>query len=219
MTLAWWRRFRRSRVCRQVATSTAARSAAETGARRVSVAARTRAAHDQAGRGDLAAGGSPLMVTLGAEELLQAVVGRRQVGDLQVVEQSGPIAPGDLEEALDRLAQPAAGVLALVPLLKQAGVARLDVLGGAPGRVLEDPRRGVDPAVGRANVRPQRAGLPQGLGEQGAQLPQLGRQAPPFSSIRPRLASILSRRSCSRSPAASSGGLPSSVSALRTAAQ
>ena len=76
------------------------------------------------------------MVTLGAEELLQAVVGRRQVGDLQVVEQSGPIAPGDLEEALDRLAQPAAGVLALVPLLKQAGVARLDVLGGRPAEFL-----------------------------------------------------------------------------------
>jgi hypothetical protein len=89
-----------------------------------------RAAHDQAGRGDLAAGGSPLMVTLGAEELLQAVVGRWQVGNLQVVEQSGPVAPGDLEEAIDRLAQPAAGVLALVPLLKQAGIARLDVLGG-----------------------------------------------------------------------------------------
>ena len=36
-----------------------------------------RAAHDQAGRGDLAAGGAPLMVALGPEELLQAVVGRR----------------------------------------------------------------------------------------------------------------------------------------------
>src|SRR4051794_5011329 len=126
MTLAWWRRFRRSRVCRQVATSTAARSAAETGARRVSVAARTEPRTTKLGE---ATGGSPLMVTLGAEELLQAVVGRWQVGNLQVVEQSGPVAPGDLEEAIDRLAQPAAGVLALVPLLKQAGVARLDVLG------------------------------------------------------------------------------------------
>src|SRR4051794_11178667 len=212
MTLAWWRRFRRSRVCRQVATSTAARSAAETGARRVSVAARTRTEPRTTRLGEIGAEGPQsscgrsLMVTLGAEELLQAVVGRWQVGNLPVGEQSGPVAPGDLEEAIDRPAQPAAGVLALVPLLKQAGVARLDVLGGAPGRVLEDPRRGVDPAVGRATVRPQRAGLPQALGEQGAQLPQLGRQAPPFSSIRPRLGSILSRRSCSRSPAASSGG-------------
>ena len=40
------------------------------------------AAHDQTGRGDLAAGGAPLMVALGAEELLQVVVGRRQAGNL-----------------------------------------------------------------------------------------------------------------------------------------
>src|SRR3954470_7822876 len=36
------------------------------------------AAHDQAWRGDFAAGGAPLMVALSAEELLQVVVGRRQ---------------------------------------------------------------------------------------------------------------------------------------------
>ena len=38
------------------------------------------AAHDQAWRGDFAAGGAPLMVALSAEELLQVVVGRRQAG-------------------------------------------------------------------------------------------------------------------------------------------
>src|SRR3954447_10578898 len=59
------------------------------------------AAHDQAGRGDFAAGGAPLMVALSAEELLQVVVGRRQAGNLQVVEQAGAVAVGDLEEAVD----------------------------------------------------------------------------------------------------------------------
>ena len=43
------------------------------------------AAHDQAWRGNLAAGGAPLMVALSAEELLQVVVGRRQAGNPQIV--------------------------------------------------------------------------------------------------------------------------------------
>jgi len=148
MTLAWWRCLRRSRVCRQVATSTAARSAAETGARRVSVAARIRTGPRTTRLGEATlAGGAPLMVALGPEELLQAVVGRWQAGNLQVVEQPRTVAPGDLEEALHRVAQAAAGGLALVPFLEQTGIAGLDVLGGAPGRVLQDTSRGMDPAV------------------------------------------------------------------------
>src|SRR3954462_15036624 len=87
------------------------------------------AAHDQAGRGDFAAGGAPLMVALGAEELLQVVVGRRQAGNLQVVEQAGAVAVGDLEEAVDGVAQGAAGIPAVAPSVEQAGVAGLDVIG------------------------------------------------------------------------------------------
>jgi len=177
------------------------------------------AAHDQTWRGDLAAGGAPLMVALGTEELLQVVVGRWQAGNLQVVEQAGAIAVGNLEEAVDGVTQSAAGISAVAPFLKQAGVAGFDVIGRAPGCVLEDPRRGMDPAEAPPDVRPQRPGSLQTLGEQGPQLAQLRWRTPPFSSIRPRLASIASKRSCSRSPAAFSGGRPSSVSALRTAAQ
>src|SRR3954451_14211795 len=155
------------------------------------------------------------MVALGAEELLQVVVGRRQVGNLQVVEQAGAVAVGDLEEAVDGIAQGAAGIPAVAPSVEQAGVAGLDVIGRAPGRVLQDAGRG--PAEAPPNVRPQRAGAPQALGEQGTQLLQFRWRAPPFSSMRPRLPSIASKRSCSRKPAASSR--PSSVRALRTAAQ
>src|SRR3954462_15442451 len=82
-----------------------------------------RAADDQARRGDLAAGGAPLMVALGPEELLQVVVGRRQAGNLQVLEQAGAVAVGDLEEAVNGLAQGAAGIPALAPSVEQAGVA------------------------------------------------------------------------------------------------
>src|SRR3954470_12434875 len=178
-----------------------------------------RAAHDQARRGDLAAGGAPLMVALGPGELLQVVVGRRQAGNLQVVEQAGAVAVGDLEEAVDGVAQAAAGIPAVAPSVEQAGVARLDVIGRAPDRVLQDAGRGMDPAEAPPDIWPQRAGPVQTLGEQGPKLLQLRWQISPFSSIRPRLASTASKRSCSRKPAASSGGRPSSVRALRTAAQ
>src|SRR3954468_1607816 len=177
------------------------------------------AAHDQAWRGDFAAGGAPLMVALGPEELLQVVVGRRQAGNLQVVEQAGAVAVGDLEEAVDGIAQGAAGIPAVAPSVEQAGIARLDVIGRTPGCVLQDAGRGMDPAEAPPDVRPQRAGPIQTLGEQGAKLLQLRWQISPFSSIRPRLASTASKRSCSHKPAASSGGRPSSVRALRTAAQ
>src|SRR3954471_18030941 len=69
------------------------------------------------------------MVALGPEELLQVVVGRRQAGNLQVVEQAGAVAVGDLEEAVDGLAQAAAGIPAVAPVVEQAGVAGLDVIG------------------------------------------------------------------------------------------
>src|SRR3954452_13188081 len=176
-------------------------------------------AHNQARRRDLASGGAPLMVALGTEELLQVVVGRRQAGDPQPVEQAGAVAPGHLEEVVDRAGQGAGRVAALPPRLEQAVEALLDLFGIPPGRVLQDAGAGVDPAKAPPNVRPQRPGALQALGKQGPQFLQLGWQAPPFCSTRPRLASMASRRSCSRSPAASSGGRPSSVRALRTAAQ
>jgi hypothetical protein len=69
------------------------------------------------------------MVALGTEELLQVVVGRWQAGNLQVVEQAGAIAVGDLEEAVDGVTQSAAGISAVAPFLKQAGVAGFDVIG------------------------------------------------------------------------------------------
>src|SRR5688572_28549425 len=69
------------------------------------------------------------MVALSAEELLQVVVGRRQAGNLQVVEQAGAVAVGDLEEAVNGIAQGAAGIPAVAPSVEQAGVAGLDVIG------------------------------------------------------------------------------------------
>jgi len=169
--------------------------------------------------GDFAARGAPLMVALSSEELLEIVVGRRQAGHPQAVEQARAVAVRDLEEAVDRVSQSAGLIAAGPPRLEQADIAGFDLIGGAPGRVLQDARGGVDPAEAAPDVGPQRAAAVQTFDEQGAQALQLRSRTPPFSSIRPRLASIASSRSCSRSPAASSGARPSSVRALRTAAQ
>src|SRR3954469_15548522 len=69
------------------------------------------------------------MVALSAEKLLQVVVGRRQAGNLQVMEQAGAVAVGDLEEPADGIAQAAPGIPAVAPVVEQAGVAGLDVIG------------------------------------------------------------------------------------------
>ena len=94
------------------------------------------------------------MVALSAEELLQVVVGRRQAGNLQVMEQAGAVAVGDLEEPVDGLVQGAAGIPAVAPVVEQAGVAGLDVIGRTPGCVLQDAGRGMDPAEAPPDVRP-----------------------------------------------------------------
>src|SRR4051812_49675343 len=68
------------------------------------------------------------MVALSAEELLQVVVGRRQPRNLQVVEQAGAVAVGDLEEAVDGIAQGAASIPAVAPVVEQAGITGLYVI-------------------------------------------------------------------------------------------
>src|SRR4051795_1914808 len=135
------------------------------------------------------------MVALSAEELLQVVVGRRQAGNLQVVEQAGAVAVGDLEEAVDGIAQGAAGIPAVAPSVEQAGVAGLDVIG-------RPCSSGSGPRPSGSSAGSQRAGPVQALGEQGPKLLQLRWQSSPFSSMRPRLASIASKRSCRRRPRA-----------------
>jgi hypothetical protein len=138
------------------------------------------------------------MVALGAEELLQVVVGRRQAGNPQILEQAGAVAVGDLEEAVDGVAQGAAGLPAVAPFREQAGVAGLDVIG-------RPCSSGSAPRPTGSSAGSQRPGPVQTLGEQGPQLLQLRWRTPPFCSIRPRLASIASSRSCRRRPRAADG--------------
>ena len=84
--------------------------------------------------------------------------------------------------------------------------------------VAEDVRRPMHPAVGPLDRRPEGGGALQAAADQPAQ-PRERRRVAPFSATRSRLSATASSRARSFSPEAASGGRPSSVMALRTAAQ
>ncbi len=100
----------------------------------------------------------------------------------------------------------------------EAVEAALDQGGGLASLVAENMRRPVHPAIDPLDVRPECGGALQAAADQLAQ-PRERRRTAPFSATRSRLSDTASSRALSRSPEAASGGRPSSVMALRTAAQ
>src|SRR5690349_241448 len=134
------------------------------------------------------------------------------------MEQPGLVAAGHLAEVLDSVRERPR--LAGVPVhgRDQPVEAALDKAGVLLAPVVQDVRGPVHPAVGARDVRPQRSRALQAAGDQLAQ-PRQPRGAAPFSATRSRLAATFSSRLLSVRPEAASGGRPSSVIALRTAAQ
>lgn len=160
------------------------------------------------------------MVALGAEQLLQGVVGARQVRHIGGVEQSWSIAVRDLAEVVEGGTKPFHPIPVALHRPQQSVEAPPDLgprlTGGVGqevgGRMHEDEalfhRR---PERGRAGERP----LDQVLEpRKRARALRLG---PPFERTRSRLLATFSSRSFKRRPAASSGARPSSVIALRIA--
>ena len=159
-----------------------------------------------------------LMMAVGAEELLQVVVGPRHLRVVVAVEQPRPEAAGNLEEVLEARAHRRAlgcGARQRAQQTREApthgALAPTPWMGQQVGHL-------VDPTIGGSNRRPQGFRRRQSPFQQGAQPGQLARKAP-FFAARSRLATTAFRRSCNFRPDADSGGRPSSVSALRTAAQ
>src|SRR3954447_24829402 len=119
---------------------------------------------------------------------------------------------------LDRLSQ-AAGLGAMPgDRGDQTVKAALDLGGILAGLVAQNVGRPMHPVIGARDVRPELGGTLQAAADQLAQ-PRERRRGPPFSVTRSRLSATASSRALSRSPEAASGGRPSSVMALRTAAQ
>ncbi len=177
-----------------------------------------RAAQHRRCRIGLPAGGPPLVAAIGPEQLLEIVVGARQIGDGITVEQTGAVAAGHFEEMVNRAGK-AAGLGAVAHHgAEQAIKTASHRFGWLAGSVAQDPGGLVDPGIDTAKVRPERLHTLEPTREQLAQLVQRTAQ-PPLAATRSRLAATASSRSWSFSPEAANGGRPSSVMALRTAAQ
>ena len=84
------------------------------------------------------------------------------------------------------------------------------------GLVITEMDDAMHPFVGNAHIGPQSRGVRQTPPQKSPQTDE-GFGEAPFFAPRSRLSAIAVKRSCSLSPAAPSGGRPSSVRALRTA--
>ncbi len=177
-----------------------------------------RSAQHHRRRGGLSPGGAPVVMAVRTEELLKTVVGARQIGDGIAVEQRRAVAARDLAEVCDGPGQPPGLALVADHGANQAVQAPAYGAGIEASLVAQDVRRLMDPAISNLHGRPERGRARQSSSDQVVQSPQLGIYRP-FFATRSRLAATAPRRSLSLSPEAASGGRPSSVRALRTAAQ
>lgn len=171
-------------------------------------------------RGGLAAGGASLVVALRAEQLLEVVVGPRQARHAVAVEQSGPVAAEHLGEVLNGRGQTAGAIAVPAHGRDQAIEPPADGCGSLATSIAQQPCRGVHPGVGAFHIRPERGRAFQAAADQPAKPRERGRGGTaPFCRTRSRLSATASSRPLSLSPGAESGVRPSSVMALRTAAQ
>jgi PAS domain S-box-containing protein len=168
--------------------------------------------------GRLAPGRAALVAALGAEQLLETVVGARQLGDGATVEQPRSVAAGDLAEVVDGPGQVTGAGAVAGHGRDQAVEATLNHGGVLAGLIAQDVSGSMHPAIGALDVRPEGGGALQAAADQPAQ-PRERRRGAPFSATRSRLSATASSRALSCSPEAASGGRPSSVMALRTAAR
>ena len=157
-------------------------------------------------------------MTGGAKELFQIIVGARQVRDLVALKEPSPIARGDFAEVCHCWSEIAQLLLLLCHRLQQLLILLLE---GARRTLLgigEQVHGLVQPDVRLSDRCPELLCCPQSGVHELLQLAQFVGK-PLFSATRLIEWSMASSRPSTWSPSASSGGFPSSVSALLTAKQ
>ncbi len=176
-----------------------------------------------AGGGDLPTRDATLVIPGGAEELLQVIVGSRQTRNPVRCEEVGSIALADLPEVQERSSQRAGAARFQVYPLQHPVKLAFHRLGSILPGIPQDLRRVQDEAVSRLDPRPVQLVVLEGPLEVTVQPDEIAVYLlmPPFCVSMPcsSEASICPMRSLSLRPLATSGGRPSSVSALRTARQ
>jgi transposase len=149
---------------------------------------------DQRRRGDLSPGDPPIVMARGAEEVLEIIIGPREVGDLIALKDAAPIALGHGAEVLDGGRQRPHGGALVSHLGEQPAVGAAQREEVVARRIRKQVSRLMHPAVGGANLRPEggRGGKPPR--EEGLQAEQLGGD-PAGSAMRRIEASMAWRRS------------------------
>ena len=155
---------------------------------------------------------------MGSEEVFEVVVRAGKIGDLVAGEEMRPVTPSHLEEVPERRAEPAG---------RSGGPSHAGREGSQPAAQKGRRRsRMVFEQGGHPPYPPKSLAyrLPQGRRPHQAAVDDVGyapeaRAEPPFLETRRRLLEIKLSLWWSLSPEASRGGRPSSVRALRTAAQ
>ena len=176
------------------------------------------AAQHEGWRGRLASGGAPLVVALGSEQLLEVVVGSGQARHAVAMEKPGTVAAGDLGEVLDGGRECTGPVAVPEHGAKQPVEPTPHCTGLLALVVAQEPCRRVHPGIGALHLRPERRRAFQAVADLPPEPRELRGRAP-FSKTRSRLLATASSRPFSFRPGAASGVRPSSVMALRTAAQ
>lgn len=149
--------------------------------------------------------------------MLQIVVGSREIGHFVTGEEMRLVAPGHPEEMPERRTYPRSSCRS-IHAAHQGRQPALQKGDGGLRIVFEQMGHSPHPPVSLADRIPERCRRLQAAVDDALYAPE-ARAEPPFLETRSRLPEIKLNRSWSLSPEASSGGRPSSVSALRTAAQ
>ena len=153
-----------------------------------------------------------------AKELFQIIVGSRQIVHLLARKEAIPITGSDFPEVCHGRSEFAQPVLLSCHCFQQLLILLLEGAYRALLGVSEQVGRLVHPGVRLSDRRPELLGRRQSGSHKPLQLAQF-KGSPFFSATRLIESSMLWSRSSNWSPSASSGGFPSSVSALLTAKQ
>jgi hypothetical protein len=94
-------------------------------------------------------------MALGSEQMLQIIVGARQVRDAIAMQQTGPVAARHLQKMVHGALERAGFVAVTCHGPHEAGQAALDLNGRQPGRIVEYPGEGMHPAKAPLDRRPQ----------------------------------------------------------------
>jgi hypothetical protein len=134
------------------------------------------------------------MTAMGAKKLLQIIIGAGESRDALAVEQPRPITPADFEKVVDGGGERAGFGMVLRHRPQEPLQAPLHHGRPVLVVVVQDRRRPMDPAIGDADVGPQRRGRVSPAPQDRLQASQ-GLGHGPLCSTRSRLSAMALRRS------------------------